>query len=128
MSERCLFVDGSDVVRKVARRILEREGFVVDEARDGYEALGRCATVMPDVVIVDGMLPDMMAPELIRHVRAMPGGDHPRIMACMIEMEVGAIMRAKRAGAQGFMLKPFDRATLMDRLAALPQTTPRVAA
>ncbi|PZO77914.1 MAG: response regulator [Mesorhizobium amorphae] len=119
MTGRVLYVDGSDVVRKVALRILQSEGFSVDGARDGYEALGRCATEMPDLIVVDGTLSDMLAPELIRHIRAMPNGTHPRIMVSMVELDVGAVMRAKRAGAQGYMLKPFDRLMLMKRIGAL---------
>ncbi len=71
---------------------------------------------MPDLIVVDAALPDMEAAEVIRHVRAMPGGNLPRVLLCLVEKDVGIIMRAKRAGAQGYFLKPFDRLSLLSRL------------
>ncbi|HEV7255086.1 MAG TPA: response regulator [Mesorhizobium sp.] len=113
---RCLFVDDSGVIRKVARRILSGAGLDVIEAGLGSEALGFCAAEMPDIVVLDGFLPDMDTVEVIRHIRAMPAGGHPRIVICLVEKDVGSIMRAKRAGAQGYLLKPFDRLSLLSRM------------
>ena len=117
--KRCLFVDDSSVIRKVARRILGGAGLDVLEASSGGEALAYCAAEMPDIVVLDGLLPDMETPEVIRHIRAMPAGSAPRIVICLIEQVVGAIMRAKRAGAHGYLLKPFDRLSLLSRMQEL---------
>jgi two-component system, chemotaxis family, chemotaxis protein CheY len=116
---RCLFVDDSPVVRKVAKRILSGAGLDVAEAGSGSEALAFCAAEMPDIVVLDGFLPDMETVEVIRHIRAMPLGAHPRVLICLVEKDVGAIMRAKRAGAQGYLLKPFDRLSLLSRMQEL---------
>ena len=51
-------------------------------------------------------------------VRAMHGRVKPQIAICLTEVDVGAIMRAKRAGAQGYLLKPFTRPQLLDRFNA----------
>ncbi|QPC85347.1 response regulator [Mesorhizobium sp. NBSH29] len=111
--KRCLFVDNSSVIRKVAKRILGVDMLVV-EAATGTDALNLCAHEMPDIVIVDGALADVNAAEFIRRVRAIEGGSVPRIAICLTTVDIGAIMRAKRAGAQGYLLKPFDRSQLLE--------------
>jgi two-component system chemotaxis response regulator CheY len=117
--KRCLFVDDSSVIRKVARRILSGPDLVVAEAATGIEAIDLCSIEMPDYILVDVGLPDMSAEEFIRTVRAMPAAVPPRIAVCLTEMDVPAIMRSKRAGAQGYLLKPFNRAQLLDNFRVL---------
>lgn len=55
----CLIVDDSKVIRKVARRILEDFSFDIDEAGDGQQALDRCGSAMPDVILLDWNMPVM---------------------------------------------------------------------
>jgi len=112
--KRCMFVDDSSVIRKVAKRILGGPDMIVVEAECGADAVQLCAAAMPDIIVVDGGLPDMEAVEFIRAVRAMESPISPQILVSLIEMDVGAIMRAKRAGAQGYLLKPFNRTQLLD--------------
>jgi two-component system chemotaxis response regulator CheY len=57
----------------------------------------------------------MTAVEFIRRVRLIEAPIKPQIAICLTEMDIGAIMRAKRAGAQGYLLKPFNRPQLLDR-------------
>lgn len=117
--KRCLFVDDSAVVRRVAKRILGGPDFDVLEAATGAEGVAACAIDMPDIIVVDGALPDMAATEFIRRVRDIASPVTPQIAICLSELDVGAIMRAKRAGAQGYLLKPFDRSQLLGRLSDL---------
>ncbi|MER9180043.1 response regulator [Mesorhizobium sp. M0482] len=117
--KRCMFVDNSSVIRKVARRILGGSGMMVIEAASGHEAIEMCAVDMPDIIVVDGALPDMQAQDLIRHVRAMESPVVPQVLISLVEVDVGAIMRAKRAGAQGYLLKPFNRPQLLECFRAL---------
>lgn len=113
--KRCMIVDDSSVIRKVARRILSGSDIVVVEAGNGFEALEMCAADMPEVIMVDATLPDMAAVEFIRRLADIPVAVAPQILICMTEMDVGAIMRAKRAGASGYVLKPFNRPQLLER-------------
>ena len=117
--KRCMFVDDSTVIRKVAKRILGGPELLVIEASTGFDAIGMCAADMPDIIVVDGALPDMSAVEFIRRVRAIESPIKPQIAICLTEVDVGAIMRAKRAGAQGYLLKPFNRPQLLDRFRSL---------
>ncbi|MER8698700.1 response regulator [Mesorhizobium sp. M1273] len=117
--KRCMFVDNSSVIRKVARRILGGSGMMVIEAASGNEAIEMCAADMPDIIVVDGALPDMQAQDLIRRLRAMESPVLPQVLISLVEVDVGAIMRAKRAGAQGYLLKPFNRPQLLECFRAL---------
>jgi two-component system, chemotaxis family, chemotaxis protein CheY len=117
--KRCMFVDDSSVIRKVAKRILGGPDMIVVEAGSGLEALEMCMAEMPDIIVVDSALPDMTAQEFIRRARAIEAPLSPQIMLCLMEVDIGAIMRAKRAGAQGYLLKPFNRSQLLERFRQL---------
>lgn len=113
--KRCMIIDASSVIRKVARRILGSETMVVVEAERGGEALAMCATAMPDIIVIDSALPDMTAVDFIQRVKLLRSDVTPRIAICLTEFDIGAIMRAKRAGAGGYVLKPFNRPQLLER-------------
>ena len=68
--KRCMFVDDSSVIRKVAKRILNGPDMLVIEAESGHVALDMCANDMPDIIVVDGSLTDMSVEEFIRNVRS----------------------------------------------------------
>ena len=113
--KRCMIVDDSSVIRKVAKRILAGPQMLVVEATSGQEALELCSVEMPDMIMVDGVLPDMSTTDFISQVRAMDNGNKsPRIAICIPEMDIGTIMRSKRAGAAGYIMKPFNRPTLVE--------------
>jgi two-component system chemotaxis response regulator CheY len=113
---RCLIVDGSSVVRKVAKRILTTPLDDVTEAESGSSGLSVVASNKPDVVIVDGDLADMDVTDFIRHIRAMRDAQQPTIFVMMTEMNLALMTKAKRAGADDYLLKPFDRDQLTRRL------------
>lgn len=117
--KRCLIVDDSPVIRKVAKRILSDADMVVSEAESGARALAMCSSEMPDIVVLDSNLPDMQASEIISAVRAMENGKKPRIILCLPEVDLVKIMRAKRAGASGYILKPFDRELLLSHFSQI---------
>jgi len=117
--KRCMFVDDSSVIRKVAKRILGADMIVV-EADNGLDAIEMCTVDMPDVIVVDGHLPDMETADFIRRIRTVQSPVVPQILVALIEVDIGAIMRAKRAGAQGYLLKPFNRPQLLERFRSLP--------
>jgi two-component system chemotaxis response regulator CheY len=104
----CLIVDDSRIIRKVARRIVEGLGFEVDEAADGVEALSYCAGMMPDVVLLDWNMPVMDGLTFLRRLRATPGGDKPKVLFCTIETAPDRIAEALSAGADDYVMKPFD--------------------
>jgi two-component system chemotaxis response regulator CheY len=90
----CLVVDDSSVIRKVARRILERLEFQIVEAEDGEQALEACRGSMPDAVLLDWNMPKMDGYEFLRNLRRMPRGDWPKVVFCTTENDVAHIARA----------------------------------
>ncbi len=115
----CLVVDDSRVVRKVARRILESNGFAVAEAEDGADALANCRRAMPDAVLLDWNMPVMNGIEFLRALRSEFGADHPKVVFCTTESEMSFIEEAIMSGAQEYIMKPFDEEILMGKFAQL---------
>ena len=105
----CLVVDDSSVVRKIARRILEEMGFEITEAEDGEKALEACKQAMPNAVLLDWNMPVMDGYEFLGHLRRMPGGDAPKVVFCTTENGMDHISRALEAGANEYIMKPFDK-------------------
>ena len=112
----CLVVDDSKVIRKVARHILETLNFTVDEAEDGREALTRCEAQMPDVILLDWNMPVMGGMEFLRALRQSDHSDQPKVVFCTTENDIGHIRAAIAAGADEYVMKPFDRETLHSKL------------
>lgn len=112
----CLVVDDSKVIRKVARHILETLDFAVEEAEDGREALVRCETNMPDVVLLDWNMPVMGGMEFLRTLRRSDYGSQPKVVFCTTENDAAHIRAAIDAGADEYVMKPFDRDTLESKL------------
>jgi two-component system, chemotaxis family, chemotaxis protein CheY len=112
----CLVVDDSKVIRKVARHILETLNFTVEEAEDGREALSRCEASMPDVILLDWNMPVMSGMEFLRALRQAEHSDQPKVVFCTTENDIAHIRAAIAAGADEYVMKPFDRETLQSKL------------
>jgi two-component system chemotaxis response regulator CheY len=105
----CLVVDDSSVIRKVARRILEDLSFEISEAEDGLKALDICRKEMPSAILLDWNMPVMDGLEFLAQLRREPGGEKPKVVFCTTENDVSHIAKAMRAGADEYIMKPFDR-------------------
>lgn len=105
----CLVVDDSSVIRKVARRILEGLDFKISEAEDGQQALEQCRKELPTAVLLDWNMPVMDGYEFLKALRRLPGGDLPKVVFCTTENDVVHIARALHAGANEYIMKPFDK-------------------
>jgi two-component system, chemotaxis family, chemotaxis protein CheY len=105
----CLVVDDSSVIRKVARRILESLNFQITEAEDGEGALAACQLMLPDAILLDWNMPRMDGYDFLKSLRRLPGGDRPKVVFCTTENDVAHIARALHAGANEYIMKPFDK-------------------
>lgn len=112
----CLIVDDSRVIRKVGRHIVENMGFAVQEAEDGQQGLEQCSDQMPDLILLDWNMPVMTGIEFLIKLRAREGGDKPKVVFCTTENDVGHIREAVSAGADEYIMKPFDHETLRLKL------------
>ena len=111
----CLIVADSRVVRKVARRIAEDLQFECDEAEDGQKAYEFCQTRMPDAIILDWNMPVMSGIEFLERLRQMPNGGHPKVVLCTTENDLTHIQRAMMAGANEYIMKPFDKDIIQNK-------------
>ncbi|MES2907347.1 MAG: response regulator [Pseudomonadota bacterium] len=105
----CLIVDDSSVIRKVARRILEDLSFQISEASDGEEAMKACDKQMPDAILLDANMPVMDGYDFLIKLRKQPDGEKPIVVFCATENDLTNITKAMRAGANEYLLKPFDK-------------------
>jgi two-component system, chemotaxis family, chemotaxis protein CheY len=115
MAKHCLVVDDSAVIRKVARRILEGMDFVILEAEDGSKALDVCAMRMPDAILLDWNMPVMDGYEFLRTLRRSENGAKPKVVFCTTENDVAHIAKAMHAGADEYIMKPFDKDILSSK-------------
>jgi two-component system chemotaxis response regulator CheY len=113
----CLIVDDSRIIRKVARRIIEDLDFEVAEAADGAEALAYCRSLMPDAVLLDWHMPVMDGMSFLRQLRLEPLGDQPTVLFCTVENDPERIRDALDAGANEYIMKPFDGDILESKFA-----------
>jgi CheY-like chemotaxis protein len=115
----CLIVDDSRVIRKVSAKIAKSLGYVPVEAQDGEEALARCNKAMPALVLTDWNMPEMDGIEFVRRLRAIPTPKEPIVVFCTSNGEAKDIHEGIGAGADDYIVKPFDEAALRAKLEKL---------
>lgn len=106
--KRCLVIDDSRVIRRVAAKIVQDLGFAPAEAADGQEALAACKTAMPDVVMMEWDMTQITGPDLTRALRALPGGNAAKVVFCTTRNDPADLRTAIAAGADEYIMKPFD--------------------
>ena len=114
-----LVVDDSKIVRKVTRNMLEPMGYTVAEAEDGVKAVEFCQGQMPQLIMMDHNMPEMMGLDAVIAIRAMAGGDAPQIVMCTTMNDMEFIQNAIMGGANEFIMKPFDAEILQTKLEQL---------
>ena len=127
MSPNILVVEDEAALLTLLRYNLEKQGFTVDEASDGQEALLRIAENRPDLVLLDWMLPSLSGIEVCRQIRRRPATrDLPVIMVTARTEDADAV-RALDTGADDYIAKPFAVDALMARIRALLRRSATVA-
>ena len=117
----CLVVDDSQTIRKVAKMILNSIGYEVAEAENGQQAMDQCQIRMPDAILLDWSMPVMDGQEFLALFSRTFRSRKPYIVYATTEFDPTDISRAIAAGADDFMLKPFDRNSLETKFRLLPQ-------
>ncbi len=114
-----LVVEDEAALVTMLRYNLEKQGFRVDEAVDGEEALTRIAETVPDIVLLDWMLPVVSGIEVCRQIRRRPATrDLPVIMVTARTEDQDAV-RGLNTGADDYITKPFNMDALLARMRAL---------
>ncbi|WP_291297685.1 response regulator [Elioraea sp.] len=111
----CLVVDDSRVVRRIARGILEAQGFAIVEAEDGQKALEAVRAEMPHAILLDWNMPVMNGIEFLRALKSEFGDTAAPVVFCTTENEMSFILEAMGAGATEYIMKPFDAEILASK-------------
>jgi two-component system chemotaxis response regulator CheY len=112
----CLVIDDTDVIRRIARKIVEGLGYIVVDAATAAEAYELCLKGLPQLILVDWRLPDGDTHALIREMAALKADHVPAIIYCATEADPVDLNAAFGAGATGYLLKPFDRESLQEKI------------
>ena len=111
-----LVVDDSSTMRKVLKSILSTQGFEVAEAPDGSAALTWLAEHHAELALFDWNMPEMTGVDLLARVRAEKKYDAMKIMMCTTETEQSEVIRALNTGADEYVMKPFTKESIVDKL------------
>src|SRR5579864_3407030 len=114
-----LIVEDEAPLVTMLRYNLEREGFAVDEAADGEEALLRIRERRPDAVLLDWMLPLVSGLEVCRQLRRAPTTRSLPVIMLTAKGEEGDRVRGLDSGADDYIVKPFSPGELVARLRAV---------
>ncbi len=104
------------MIRKVARQIVEARGYAVSESENGEEALSKCKIAMPDLIILDWDMPIMTGIEFLAELRALNSDKRPKVVFCTTHSSVTDIHQAVEVGADEYVTKPFNEASLVAKL------------
>lgn len=115
----CMIVDDSEIIRKVAKQLLKDMTFETSDAENGQDALERCNARMPDAILLDWHMPVMSGIEFLSSLRMQPGGDKPIVFYCTTENDPIDIARALAAGADEYIMKPYDREAIRSKFAEM---------
>ena len=118
-SERILVVDDDRVIQELLRVNLELEGYEVDCASDGEEALVRFDAFQPRLVLLDIMMPKLDGWEVARRLKTMEGGEKVPIVLLSARGQEADVRKGNQIGVTAYVTKPFDPIKLLDRIAEL---------
>ncbi|MGA3105590.1 MAG: response regulator [Terriglobales bacterium] len=106
--KRILTVDDSASVRQMVSFTLRKAGYEVVEAVDGKDGLGKAGSEKFDLIITDLNMPNMDGIQMITAVRKLPGAAFVPILMLTTESQAGKKDEGRKAGATGWIVKPFD--------------------
>ena len=119
-----LVVDDFSTMRRIVRGLLKELGFVnVEEAEDGAVALNMLKAETFEFVVSDWNMPNMTGLELLKAIRADARLAHLPVLMVTAEAKKENIIEAAKAGASGYVVKPFTAATLDEKLNKIFKTT-----
>ena len=121
--ERILVVEDESAIVDIVCRALRRHGYETESAGDGDAALDKAATLRPDLVILDLMLPKMDGWEVCRRLRAMPETASTPVIMLTARRDERDVLEGLKIGADDYIKKPFSLAELVARVRALLRRT-----
>lgn len=117
-----LIVDDFSTMRRIVRNLLKEAGYAnAEEAEDGAVALNKLRSIKFDFVVTDINMPNMNGFELLAQIRADEALKHLPVLMITAEARKEDIVMAAQAGASGYIVKPFTKATLEEKVAKIMQ-------
>lgn len=127
-NKRTLVVDDSRVIRSIVGRTLVELGFQIEEAANGAEALLLLQKgALPIMIMIDWNMPEMSGMEMVRAVRANPAWSDVKLIMITSENEAERVQEALEAGADEYIMKPFSKDMIQEKLLLLGITEPNAA-
>ena len=117
----CLVIDDSQVVRKIAKCLLNNLGYDVREAENGQQALEICQVSMPDVILLDWHMPLMDGHEFLALFGRTFRSKKPFIVYATTDLDPTDISKAIGAGADDYLLKPYDETSFTAKFRQLSE-------
>src|SRR5213593_2182305 len=118
-ARKVLLVDDEDSLRKVVKELLERDGYIVAEARDGAQALDQIDRVGPDIIVLDLNMPGLDGYGVLSHLRSRPATADIPVIVLTAKGDEDNEVRVFELGADDFLTKPFRARALSARLEAV---------
>jgi len=115
LAKKILIVDDVGMMRMMIKEILSKNGYEIAEARNAREAVEIYATLRPDLVTMDIVMPDLNGIDGVKAIRRIDPG--ASIIMCSAKSERDMVLEAIRAGAKGFIVKPFKAAQIVKTVA-----------
>jgi two-component system chemotaxis response regulator CheY len=121
---RALIVDDSRTMRIIISKIVREIGFETGDAGHGGEAIDWInANGFPELVCCDWNMPEMNGLEFVKAARELPGNEAMQIMMITTESEAENVIAALEAGANEYLMKPFTKESILDKLSILGLAT-----
>ncbi len=114
--KQCLIIEDSAIIRKVGRLILEQIGYKVSEAESADEALVMCQQEMPQLILLDWMMPGMTAHDFLQTFSQTFPRSRTQIIYCVTELDSDDINFAFSGGITDFIMKPYNRESLQEKI------------
>lgn len=116
---RILIVDDNTWMQRIVAKIVASYGWEPIIAAEGYEAVALALEHVPDVIILDLIMPDLTGMHVLRLLKRLPNTSAIPVLILSVATEVELLMEAMKCGAAGFIRKPFTRSTIYEKIAAI---------
>ncbi|MBV7433484.1 response regulator [Cardiobacteriaceae bacterium TAE3-ERU3] len=113
LDKKVLVVDDSTTIRRTAESMLGKEGYVVETASDGFQALAKIVEFKPDIIFLDIMMPRLDGYQVCSIVKSNPEYKHIPVLLLTSKDSIFDQAKGRIAGSEYFMTKPFSRDELL---------------
>ena len=116
MTSKILIVDDTETMRLYEHMLLSGQGYDLDMAENGVEALKKIKEFQPDLVLLDIMMPEMDGIECCRHIKSNNATKQTKVVIVTTKSEYGKVKEAFAAGCDDYVTKPINRQELLSKM------------